>query len=401
MLQVFVRTPLFDILLIAIPILTLLGAMPLTIALIVLAVVVLAWEMLGVFALNTLLVGSHRMFRSPFTLVVLWMALSALWSLDGSESLSGAMRFAMLAVLGGLSIQFLTELNAPSAVMQKLFLAVFAGCAGLLALEQIPDGAVIAFASTHLDGDYARYMRKTVNRGLCAFTVFVWPAMFLLWRMGKPILAWLLMLLVAIPVLLMNSMSAQLGLVLGIATFLLCRGMPRRMSRALVILVPLAFVSVPYVTSALLASQAVATHKATLTDVSAGRIPIWESLLSMSSLKPLLGWGMGVSSEVPMAQDIMDSIGLKEPPLHPHLSALHVKLELGIIGLLLIGFTLYVLLKRIVRADLVPTHYAMVMACIVAYLGAGLSSFGVWQNWWVASAWIAALLFARFARQGA
>lgn len=400
MLQVFVRTRLFDILLLAIPILTLLSAMPLTIALIVLAVVVLVWEMLGFFALNVLLVGSHRLFRSPLTLVVLWMALSALWSLDGSESLSATMRFAMLAVLGGLSLQFLPELSAPSVALQKAFLAVFAACAALLALEQIPHGAVIAFASTHLDGDYDRYMRKTVNRGLCAFTVLVWPAMFLLWRMGKPSLALALMVLVAIPVLLMNSMSAQLGLVLGITTFLLCRSLPRRLSRMLVILVPLAFISVPYATAALLASPAIAPHKATLTDISAGRIPIWESLLSMSSFKPALGWGMGMSSEVPMAQEVMDSIGLKEPPLHPHLSALHVKLELGFIGLMLIGLTLYVLLKRIARAEFAPTHYAMAMACVVAYLGAGLSSFGVWQNWWVASAWIAALLFARFARQG-
>ncbi len=390
-----IRARIFDILILAIPLLTLLSAMPLTIALVVLTVVILTWEVLGVFCIGVAAHGTARAIRSMISALLLWAILSAIWSVSPAESLVAVMRIIMLCALGGLAALYIHKLRPPSTRMVQLYLISFAVCAGLLALEQLPHGAVIEFISSSIGGDYDRYMRKTVNRGLCAFTVLVWPAMYLLYRMQRPALAWGLLGLVAIPVIAMQSLSAQLGLVVGIATFFFCRFGKAFGAKTLIIIVPILFVSLPFITSWMLHAPLLAPYIPALTEMSAGRLPIWNSLLSQSAFKPILGWGMDMAQSVPMAPDIMAAIGLKEPPLHPHHSALHVKLELGLVGLVIAALMLRQILSRI-TAHTQAEYAPLALACATSYLGAGFSSFGVWQNWWVATAWICVLLWKRF-----
>jgi O-antigen ligase len=88
------------------------------------------------------------------------------------------------------------------------------------------------------------------------------------------------------------------------------------------------------------------------------------------------------------------------PPLHPHHSALQVFLEMGVAGLALVATALALLLRRL-RAALPARHpaQAAVYATVIAYLGAGFSSFSIWQNWWVALPWILLLLWQRLIPQ--
>ncbi|MFN7613421.1 MAG: hypothetical protein ACK5QI_08680, partial [Alphaproteobacteria bacterium] len=66
----------------------------------------------------------------------------------------------------------------------------------------------------------------------------------------------------------------------------------------------------------------------------------------------------------------------------------------GIIGLLLVAGALALLLRRLHAAF--PARepaQAAIYATVIAYLGAGFSSFSIWQNWWVALVWIILVLW--------
>ncbi|MFN7402503.1 MAG: hypothetical protein ACK5R4_09255, partial [Alphaproteobacteria bacterium] len=77
-----------------------------------------------------------------------------------------------------------------------------------------------------------------------------------------------------------------------------------------------------------------------------------------------------------------------------HHSMLQIWLELGVVGLGLVSIALGLLLRRL-RANFAPSHpsQAAIYATVIAYLGAGFSSFSIWQNWWQAMPWILLLLW--------
>lgn len=389
------RTRLFDSLLPLIPLLALISAMPLSVAMPVLAVIFVGWPVWRDTPSLLRAQGYHLLWPLG---AIGWMIGSALWSIDPGESISVGLRIVLLCILGFLGIEAARRATPMRKREASCYLLLFGLCALALTSELLPTHGIIALASQLFHGDYPEYMRKTVNRGLCAFSVLVWPTMFLLYRSGKEALAWGLFALVALPIFAMQSLSAQLGIAAGLGTFLVCRFLPRAASRPLVILIPGLFFAVPYMAWILLSSPTFAPHVAELNAMGSGRLPIWETYLDLAHEKPLTGWGLGTTSEIPLTQETLDKIGNKEAPRHPHLSGLQLALETGIVGLALVSFCLGSVLGGIAAAARPLPHYALSMATVAAYLGAGLSSFSLWQNWWIACAWLAAMLWARFAR---
>lgn len=389
------RARLYDFFLLSIPVLTLISGIQLTISLAVLALIAMVpfiitqQPEMGVKAFR-------RATRSALVLFLLWALLSSLWSIDGSGSFEAIVRIMLLCALGTVAFMLHHTMPATSFALQKIYVVLFAACVALLALEHLPlpHGALLAAISDALGGDFAEYTRKTVNRGLCAFAVLVWPAMHLLYGMGKRTFAWALFATTAIAILGFNSMSAQLGLVLSFAVFMFCRFAAGHGARVLVVVVPLACVAVPFFTFAIMKSPSFAPHYAEVSALSAGRLPIWSALEPFVKEKPLLGWGADMSEQMPMSDETLASLGLEGPPMHPHLSALQVQLELGVVGLVLAALALAQIIRR-VGAATQGVAQAMALACVVAYAGAGLSSFAIWQNWWVATAWLAVLLWQR------
>jgi O-antigen ligase len=131
------------------------------------------------------------------------------------------------------------------------------------------------------------------------------------------------------------------------------------------------------------------------------RVEIWKNTAALIAQKPWFGWGMDASKTFKEAHDF-GPLGVQSLiPWHPHNAALHIWLETGLVGAGLLSALVLALTLSIVRG---LSHDRKAMAGAVATIGAfcvfACVSFGVWQAWFLSTAFasaglIAALLSAR------
>lgn len=329
-------------------------------------------------------------------LVLIWPLVSSLWSLTPARSASTTAAVAVLCALGGLAYLRVPKLQPPSDTVLLRYSYCMAGVSALVLLEVLPSGGLIRLLVEALGMDYARYSEKNINRGLCALAVLVWPAVLGLHGMGKLRHAWGLLALVALPLLFMQSLSAQLGIAVGLLVCVLVMLSPRFMPwllalgcLAVLALFPLLFA---WYDEAL---QQAGVY-AYLPETAQLRLTIWRFVLERITENPWLGWGMDTSRAMPGGKEIVILFGkpMEILPLHPHNTSLQLVLELGAVGLALmvmaLGFVLYQWIRCPEEARI---QRASGGALIMGYVAAGYASFGVWQSWWLATLWVGALLW--------
>jgi O-antigen ligase len=106
-----------------------------------------------------------------------------------------------------------------------------------------------------------------------------------------------------------------------------------------------------------------------------------------------VGWGFDASRDLP-GSDAIAYKGGAHLPLHPHNAALQIWLELGIPGVLIAAGIVIQLLRGLVGFAPRRRAAATGAAVLTMYGLIALMSFGIWQNWWVVTAWLAALIAA-------
>jgi O-antigen ligase len=240
--------------------------------------------------------------------------------------------------------------------------------------------------------DYARFMDKSVNRGLAALAVLTWPAVAALEARGRRRLALALPFLMAVPIFVMDSLSAKVALVAAMVAFhLLARA--RWAATAMAVLLP-AFVAFWPVTFQALGPPVFEMPRVydAMPATAQHRIEIWRFTLDRAYERPWLGWGAEASRAVP-GGDVKYSGERKYMPLHPHNGAMQILLEQGIIGLVLSCAALALLLDRWRALDVSRAAQAAGGALVIAYMAVGFSAFGYWASWWMALGWLAAILW--------
>lgn len=112
----------------------------------------------------------------------------------------------------------------------------------------------------------------------------------------------------------------------------------------------------------------------------AQRVAYWSFARARIAEHPWRGWGLDASRT--FSPNIQ---------LHPHNGSLQIWLELGMLGAVLAAFLWILLFRRLSGHDrsIVAVGAA---ASATVYLLFGLISFGVWQEWWLASGTIAAII---------
>ena len=80
-------------------------------------------------------------------------------------------------------------------------------------------------------------------------------------------------------------------------------------------------------------------------------------------------------------------------PLHPHNIPLHIWLELGLVGIILYLGIIFGIGRIIWTWRGPPVWAAALGASTISYLAVSSLSFGAWQNWWLATAWLTAGIF--------
>jgi exopolysaccharide production protein ExoQ len=122
------------------------------------------------------------------------------------------------------------------------------------------------------------------------------------------------------------------------------------------------------------------------------RLVIWQFAAERIFEHPLVGWGLDASRAIPGNNEqlfLFQFGGNPETgpalPLHPHNALSQIWLELGIVGVVLVGAIFSLIVASIPKSlhdRAGPAALIATTACAftIAQLG-----FGIWQGWWMAT----------------
>ncbi len=325
-----------------------------------------------------------------------WALCSVLWSIVPDETLS---------LLKSLAVIFLAALGAVAAA-SELEAHERRTVAGL-ALAGLGLGLVLLVIELAAGLPLANFLRgprpglpqlelSILNAGLVALLIVVWPLALELGRRRAGAGA-LLLLLAGALVIWGVSASAKLALglaaVVGLAVFF----GGRRALRIFAVLVLAGIVLAPLVPRTVLTPERFAANFPELRDSALHRVHIWDFSARNIAQRPLLGWGLDSSRAIPGGQIEAIEHG-PYMSLHPHNAALQMWLELGLPGA--VAFAALALIGLSAAGRLDTWQRAAAAAALTAALGVASLSFGIWQNWWLATLALAAAITTALLGEG-
>ena len=335
-----------------------------------------------------------------------WSALTTIWSGDFLQSLFDCARMGLVHVLG---FAFLASVrDMPLAAGRSLCLALlFFGLLSVLLLGvEISTGARLG-----------RLVKFDSGIGLPAFAgataifaVLTWPVLLLIILRTRSFL-WPVIFVCTVFVVLtqLTMLSSVVSLILGLIAFLTTYKYPGRAPIAVVAVFAVLFVSAPWISRHGVNLQSFGSNISVLPNSFQHRLGIWNFVSGKALERPLLGYGYDASRRLGRGSEKIQMVFTDGPlqrtfedsalPLHPHNTPLQIWLELGAVGVVLCVILLVTLTKTIVALSFHPLSSAMATATLTSFLSISSVSYGIWQKWWLATAWIAATACVLVIRQ--
>jgi len=331
--------------------------------------------------------------------LVAWGFASAAWSILPGHSLAEGLR--LLAISAGGLVAFGAATALTAAERGRLGLMAVTGVAAavvLLLIERASDGALSRSAL-----DWPRDLPLPLtrfDRGATTLVLALWPALMLAPR------RWIgaLLALAATPtVLLMESTTAKLALLASLIVFAIALRAPRFVAAGLAAGILVAAVALPLAMPRIDAAVIDAQGAPWLKFSARHRVLIWGFTTQRIAERPLLGWGLDASRELPGGHEDVNILfpgaglppGTEVLPLHPHDALLQWEVELGVPGTLLcLGIIGWGLWRIGFAAQLDRAQRAAALAWATAALLVALLSYGIWQEWWLSCLWLTAALNA-------
>jgi O-antigen ligase len=344
---------------------------------------------------------------APALVLLAWAATSALWAIEPDRALGTVASLVALLLLGGAAARAL-EQDAP-AHRARLGTALVIGlCIGI---------PLLAF-----DHGSQNLFRLAV-RGFPPWTPFVDFGL----KPTVSLVALLLPLVLAVPqapsllraalitggaavAIWLPGESAKIAAIAGLLAAFAAFHLPRLVARAAAVSLAALFLAAPLLFAAVLDR---APNLAALPPSAAHRVLIWDFVTERIAERPLLGWGMESSREIPGGAErfdraTLDRFGLTSPesrdwfgaeaarrlPLHTHNNALQIWLELGLVGAALAALMAAAVMLVAGGMPFAPAA----LGAAVAGAATGQLSFGVWQPWWIASLVLVAVVLAALPR---
>ncbi len=342
--------------------------------------------------------------RSPLALalagLVLWAGASVLWapeplgSLRLVAKLTGLFGAGLVLVSGALVV----ARDGASALYRPLRIAGLVTIA-LLAVEWASQARLNTLLRELLGGTTGNPL-NLMNRGSVIASLTVWLAATAMardpgpWRhpavaplfLATAFLVFLGLTMTVVPVAL--ACGAVLWLVIWLAR--------RRSVRILAAVVALLAAVAPLLPRFAVDPAAFGARLQALPFSLQHRLHMWNYVAERIAEHPLRGWGVDASrwfqaGDITM-RDLMSTYQFEVQllPLHPHNGVLQVWLELGLPGAVLLTAVVVLLLLGIERYSVSRAAMASGIAVLTTFgVIAGLS-YGIWQSWWLATAWLVA-----------
>lgn len=375
----------FTLALLLMPVLCVFSAMTMTALFIVLAVMALLQVPKGFFSRPMEALAQHKQSLLVMGLLFDLPLISFIWSITPKDSFSTAL--GMAALTGGaiIAANACKIIPVPTQRAASWFAFSLLLACLLVMLELMPEGGPVQILLKLSGNEDPYFLDKTINRTLCALAMLVWPAMLALRNAGYAKAGRVLVLLVvALPIFVLHSLSAKMGIVAGALVWMLVARFPHVMPKALCLVVPVLLLLWP---AAFMSGEKTLTGSSyydRLPVSSQHRVEIWHFTLGKVAEKPLLGWGMNTARAIPGHAEFNEH-GRTNMPLHPHNSIMQILLEQGIAGLLLSISAIALLLSGWQQKVLSPGLREAAGAACIAYIAIGFTAFGLWQTWWVAT----------------
>ena len=319
-------------------------------------------------------------------LLLLWAGISLLWSPVVSPERFGAC--VGVIVLGAMAIGVAGEIGRPA--QRGGILAIFFTVATLPLLAELTTGGVLTAAG--LPPDAPQYLVwRNVGHGISGLLILAPVALAYVWGKGR----WGLVAAVVLIATLalggtVTGMSANaLGLLVMLAAMVAAWHAPRLSFRVAHYGLVTSIALAPFL--GFIAARLTATLDQSLPLSWAQRLHGWAEVASRIPERPFTGQGFDASRVLDVERLVGGQL-LDVVPLHPHNGGLQIWYELGAIGALLAS----VLILRIGdlfmdRVAVERRSYAAATGIVAAFACMNMMTYGIWQEWWLANLFLAAL----------
>lgn len=323
-------------------------------------------------------------------LLVGWAGLSIVWSINPDRAITTAIRLALVALSLIVLIDAASKLTDKQRRRFGVWLVAGTICGLLLTAVLILFSGIIPgwLGMTKLTGREL----SGLNRTSSVIALLVWPVALVIAQIYGRYAAAATIILSAILLFTLAPSTPVVAFAIGVLAFSIAWASHRWGKRFLlvafacaVIMIPLLDVLAPPVVDFL-----VAFVPAPNSEIH--RIAIWQFAAEQIFNHPLIGWGLDSSRAIPGGHEkillFQNNAGIvtgQAMPLHPHNAIVQIWLELGLVGVLLMGgiFSLIVTsIPEYAKNRAGPATMIAVTACgfAIAQLG-----FGIWQGWWMAT----------------
>lgn len=332
--------------------------------------------LLPVTALTALVINQHwRQLAKPLThplflttaLIALLLLITCLYAPFPKTSLEDAAQTGLLL----LCFAFLWAAkpeggNQLTASGKKLVLGLFLLLSVILLL------LVIA-----LSNDWLTWHKHELNRQLAVFCAFFWPLSLLFQERSERRILIIIYFQLISAVIIGASETALLMITLSTVTVLMFRFIPlgKTARTALFAVMTIGLISTPVIIAAITDPSITQT----ITELLGSKVhhyKIW--VLSLNEAIANFPLGTGIST-TPLLEtpETIEARGFKR--YHPHNFVLELILELGLLGLILIGLTVWLAVRLFRKA---PTEAeAEVAATLISLFTLYSTTFSLWQEW--------------------
>lgn len=314
-----------------------------------------------------------------------WASVTMLWS--PYDRADYALKFLIAAPVYLTAVAMISRLAGPGLARAQMALMVgMLGAAALFAAEMLTGNMLSATHSG--DNANAGEVMRTLGRGMSAFVALLPGLVVLLWRYERPgRVAAAAMLTIALwgglAFGLTSNVLGGLGCIGGLA--LATAISP---ARAVIIAAAIAAASIAISPLMVLFVWLPDGIRDALPLTWEYRIEIWAYTVREIASAPLFGHGFDASRAIDhIAQVRGRELDLMR--MHPHSAGLHVYFEVGAVGALLMSAAILATGRMVAQRYCVNVQRAATGAFLAAASMAAVS-YGVWQDWWVATGFLAA-----------
>jgi O-antigen ligase len=339
----------------------------------------------------------HRV-RLPALLLVallVWGLVSTFWAVDPRRSLLMTLRLTGLFVAG----MALTAAAPGIVAPRRLIIALGAGLVLALALT-----ALQLATRGGLTGAFSRraFAEPALNQVENALALLLLPLAAMLIARGRFGLAALAAAAMAAALLGLAGTTARFGFALGCLAALLLWLAPRSVARIAAAVSVVAILTAPLTFARFDDVPAIHDFVHGLYKWSARhRLEIWSFVGARIDEKPLAGWGLDASRHIPGGDaPIPDGFPWQKLlPLHPHNQALQVWLELGLPGAVLFAVFAARLWLALAGMGWPRLFAAAAGGSLAAAQTIGAAAYGMWEEWWIGTQFLALFLILVMARR--